>query len=275
MMPVIRVSVETYARLKKYAQPFEDTPESVITKALTALEMIDGAASPAPLASTAQRTDAPKLPQKEFRYPLLMTLLKFGGKAQAKDVRSVLGPIMTPKLSEGDYESVSTGDPRWWNATCWERSDLVKDGLMRDDSERGVWEISEAGKNLEASLVDGMLDQNARRTDLATGSLHDMATMYWRHDMGIAALRVGDALFDPILFRSVDELELSVRAGHCMKNAAIVYLGDLVQLSELDLLRMANMGSKACAEIKGELARHGLKLAMQLPGGPVKFADIV
>src|SRR4051812_48495633 len=124
MMPVIRVSDETYARLKKHAQPFEDTPESVITKALNALEMMDGAVAPTSPVSATQRSDAPKLPQKEFRYPLLMTLLKFGGRAQAKDVRAVLGPIMSPKLSDGDYESVSTGDPRWWNAVCWERSDL-------------------------------------------------------------------------------------------------------------------------------------------------------
>src|SRR5690349_8141085 len=149
MMPVIRISDETYARLKKHAQPFEDTPETVIAKALTALEMVGVDVSVAVSTASEQRSDAPKLPQREFRYPLLMLLLRSGGRAAAKDVRAMLGPIMAPKLLDGDYENVSTGDPRWWNAACWERSDLVKEGLMRDDSDRGIWEISEAGKSLE------------------------------------------------------------------------------------------------------------------------------
>src|SRR5215831_8286954 len=150
MMPVIRISEETYARMKKFAEPLDDTADSIIARALTALDMVGGGDRPTP--APIKRTGAPKLPQKEFRVPLLVILLRFGGKAQAKDVRRLLGPIMAPKLADGDFESVSTGDPRWWNAACWERSELVRDGLMRGDSERGVWEISDQGRSVPASL---------------------------------------------------------------------------------------------------------------------------
>ena len=143
-MPVIRISDATYARLQSHAKPFEDSPESIIVKALTALDMLTG--EPPALAEPQRRSDGPKLPQKEFRVPLLLGLLQLGGSAPAKTVRGVMEPIMAPRLSAGDYESVATGDPRWWNAICWERSDLVKDGLLRDDTDRGIWEISEKGR---------------------------------------------------------------------------------------------------------------------------------
>jgi hypothetical protein len=55
---------------------------------------------------------------------------------------------MASLLSEADYQPVSSGDERWWNAICWERADLVREGLFRDYSERGVWELSEKGKSL-------------------------------------------------------------------------------------------------------------------------------
>ncbi|WP_375207009.1 winged helix-turn-helix domain-containing protein [Hyphococcus sp.] len=69
----------------------------------------------------------------------------FGGRAEVRNVREALFPNIKHMLTEGDYEPVSTGEERWWNATCWERSELVKEGLLRDDSPRGFWELSEKG----------------------------------------------------------------------------------------------------------------------------------
>lgn len=272
MMPVIRISDATYARLKKHAQPFEDTPDSIISKALSALEMMDGdVPSPQP-ASVIERTDSPKLPQKEFRVPLLMTLLKFGGKAQAKDVRGLLGPMMVPKLEEGDYESVSTGDPRWWNATCWERSELVKEGLLRDDSERGIWEISEAGKILPATL-----HRRENDTDRAVsqGTLSEMAGLYWRRPIGPRPfVMVGDVVFDPVMLRRVDELTISLRTANCLKNDNIIYIGDLVQRSVDQILRTPNFGRRSLNELNEELAHFGLKIGMTLPGAIASFHSL-
>jgi hypothetical protein len=268
MMPVIRISDETYARLKKHAQPFEDTPESIIVKALSALESVDGEVPTLTRTPSAPRSDAPKMPQKDFRVPLLMTLLRFGGRAQAKDVRPLLGAIVAPKLADGDYESVSTGDPRWWNATCWERNELVKEGLLRADSERGVWEISEAGKLLPASLHRREEGDGDRM--IAHGALHDMAERYWRRPLdGRPFVMLGDAIFDPLLLRRCDELELSVRSSNCLKNEGIIYIGDLVQRSPDELLRFPNFGQRCLTEITEQLAALGLKIGIDLPGGPV------
>ncbi|QJF50690.1 winged helix-turn-helix domain-containing protein [Roseobacter ponti] len=60
---------------------------------------------------------------------------------------------MKDRLTEDDFEPVSTGEERWWNATCWERSDLVKEGLFRDDSPRGVWELSDEGRTFVTEQV--------------------------------------------------------------------------------------------------------------------------
>ena len=88
-----------------------------------------------------------KLPQKEFRMPLLELMKDLGGKSSTKVIRQKLEQKVAPVLNDADYEAVSTGDPRWWNAVCWERNDLVKEGLLRNDSERGVWQLSEQGEH--------------------------------------------------------------------------------------------------------------------------------
>ena len=61
------------------------------------------------------------------------------------DVREAIYPRVEAKLTSADHKIVATGEPRWWNATCWERSELVKEGYLRSDSARGRWELSEEG----------------------------------------------------------------------------------------------------------------------------------
>jgi len=98
--------------------------------------------------------DGAKLPQKEFREPLLQMLYELGGSAGLAELREGLLPRMQSRLGEADYSIVSTGEPRWWNATCWERSDMVKEGLLRGDSPRGRWELSEDGRRAAARLAN-------------------------------------------------------------------------------------------------------------------------
>jgi len=155
MMPVIRITEKTWERMKKYARPLEDSPDNVINLGLDALEQLGTPLRP----STAKASSKPvaarrgsKLPQKEFRLPLLETLRDLGGKSAAKTVRERMEPKLAPRLSEGDYSPVSGGEPRWWNAVCWQRLDLVKEGLLKNSSERGVWELSERGREFLASL---------------------------------------------------------------------------------------------------------------------------
>ncbi len=74
--------------------------------------------------------------------------------------------------------------------------------------------------------------------------------------------------FNPALLRKVDELELSVRSANCLKNDNIVYIGDLIQKTEAEMLRTPNFGRKSLNEIKEVLAALGLHLGMDVPDWP-------
>jgi len=82
-----------------------------------------------------------------------------------------------------------------------------------------------------------------------------------------------DLAFNPVLLKKVDELELSVRSANCLKNDNIVYIGDLVQKSEAEMLRTPHFGRKSLNEIKEVLAQMGLHLGMEVPGWPPDNID--
>ncbi|MEM7443158.1 MAG: DNA-directed RNA polymerase subunit alpha [Pseudomonadota bacterium] len=77
-----------------------------------------------------------------------------------------------------------------------------------------------------------------------------------------------DMPFNQNLLRKVDELELSVRSANCLKNDNIVYIGDLVQKTEAEMLRTPNFGRKSLNEIKEVLSQMGLHLGMEIPNWP-------
>ena len=78
-----------------------------------------------------------------------------------------------------------------------------------------------------------------------------------------------DALeFNPLLLKKVDELELSVRSANCLKNDNIVYIGDLIQKTEAEMLRTPNFGRKSLNEIKEVLSGMGLHLGMDVEDWP-------
>jgi DNA-directed RNA polymerase subunit alpha len=74
--------------------------------------------------------------------------------------------------------------------------------------------------------------------------------------------------FNPALLKKVDELELSVRSANCLKNDNIVYIGDLIQKTEAEMLRTPNFGRKSLNEIKEVLTNMGLHLGMDVPNWP-------
>jgi DNA-directed RNA polymerase subunit alpha len=79
---------------------------------------------------------------------------------------------------------------------------------------------------------------------------------------------VPELAFNPALLKKVDELELSVRSANCLKNDNVVYIGDLIQKSEAEMLRTPNFGRKSLNEIKEVLAQMGLHLGMEVPNWP-------
>lgn len=145
-------------RLKAWAEPLEDTAESALAKVLDVAESARTGPPPPGLPNHVKqnpsalkppartRVGAPrKLPQKAFRQPLLEVLDELGGSARVRELRPAMKERVAPLLLPGDRELVSTGDERWWNATRWERTALLREGYLRPDSPRGIWELSDKG----------------------------------------------------------------------------------------------------------------------------------
>jgi hypothetical protein len=154
-MPVIRISQQTWERLKKHATPLVHTANDVVDMALEALDAQAKkhgttlhARRPAfaPKKNSNQpKAEATPLPLKQLRVSLLKALFRQGGKAYSRDIRETLEQALAPMLCDADHELVSNGQPRWWNSMCSARNQLIADGVLRNDSKRGVWELSKTG----------------------------------------------------------------------------------------------------------------------------------
>ena len=106
---------------------------------------------------------------------------------------------------------------------------------------------------------------------LAARILQDQLQMFINFEepqIAVEEDRRDDLPFNRNLLRKVDELELSVRSANCLKNDNIIYIGDLVQKSEADMLRTPNFGRKSLNEIKEVLAQMGLQLGLEIPNWP-------
>ena len=149
-MPVVRISEETFKDMEAIRSGFE-TPAALVARAVRFLKEHGG-----PTASvkdgrqpTKKRRigSAPSLPQAAYREPLLECLHELGGKARTAEIRAAMERKLAARLGPADRALQPSGaEVRWWNLTMWTRKNLVEEGLLRDDSERGVWELSELGR---------------------------------------------------------------------------------------------------------------------------------
>ncbi|MGB0697208.1 MAG: DNA-directed RNA polymerase subunit alpha [Rhodospirillaceae bacterium] len=106
---------------------------------------------------------------------------------------------------------------------------------------------------------------------LAARILQDQLQLFinFEEPQAVSEERKDDELpFNKNLLRKVDELELSVRSANCLKNDNIIYIGDLVQKTEAEMLRTPNFGRKSLNEIKEVLSTMGLHLGMEIPNWP-------
>lgn len=106
---------------------------------------------------------------------------------------------------------------------------------------------------------------------LAARILQDQLQLFINFEEPQAAVeeeRRDELPFNRNLLRKVDELELSVRSANCLKNDNIIYIGDLIQKTEADMLRTPNFGRKSLNEIKEVLSQMGLHLGMDIPNWP-------
>lgn len=107
---------------------------------------------------------------------------------------------------------------------------------------------------------------------LAATILHEQLSVFVDFEQvkeqEVEEIAVEEEAFDPVLLRPVDDLELTVRSANCLKAENIFYIGDLIQRTEVELLKTPNLGKKSLTEIKDVLALKGLSLGMRLENWP-------
>lgn len=155
MMPVIRIGDETWDRLKKWAVPLEDTPDDALRKILDAADEHRKCSGLTPQSvvkvkhsgtrSVEGHPRGKKVPQYAFNNPILESLYELGGKGHAAEVLPMVKRKMKQLLGDFDYQALPSGDIRWEKTANWARYWLTKRGMLRDDSERGVWVLTEQG----------------------------------------------------------------------------------------------------------------------------------
>jgi DNA-directed RNA polymerase subunit alpha len=103
---------------------------------------------------------------------------------------------------------------------------------------------------------------------MAATILHDQLSVFVDFEKVNDQVAEVVEVFDPVLLRPVDDLELTVRSANCLKAENIFYIGDLIQRTEVELLKTPNLGKKSLTEIKDILALKGLSLGMRLENWP-------
>ena len=116
-------------------------------------------------------------------------------------------------------------------------------------------------------VTNGTIDPE-KTIKLAASILHDQLSVFVDFekikDVVVEEQVAEVEMFDPVLLRPVDDLELTVRSANCLKAENIFYIGDLIQRTEFELLKTPNLGKKSLTEIKDILALKGLSLGMRL-----------
>jgi len=89
-----------------------------------------------------------RTPESAYYIPILQVLVEMKGSGKVAEVLERVGKLMKPILKEVDYDPLASSPDnlRWRNAAQWARNSMVREGLLKADSPRGVWEITEAGR---------------------------------------------------------------------------------------------------------------------------------
>ncbi len=150
-MPTVRLDADVYDALKKLAEPFTDTPSSVIRRLLEDKGLLaKKAASSRPAAQApAPNPDLEPTPQAVYEELLLKVLdEQFKGRGDKRSVTLAIIEKMQKQnlLRAADLELVSTGETRGENAIAWARNALKDRGLLNRHSPRGIWELTAEGR---------------------------------------------------------------------------------------------------------------------------------
>jgi hypothetical protein len=174
MSPTIELEDDVFEALKRHAEPFIDTPSDVVRRLLAAAAVAPAAAlgppttvevSPAPAngvrmqraagggsgqrRKAAKRKRAPSdqlLPEEAYELPILRVLEAAGGRLPTSEAITAVEPLVLDRLMPMDRDMLDSGKSRWESRVVFTRLRLIKSGLLKSDSPRGVWEISDAGR---------------------------------------------------------------------------------------------------------------------------------
>jgi hypothetical protein len=175
MLLSIEIDGEVLERLKEHAEPFVDTPNSVLRRILGLVPAPAGEAEndvpPEPLSrkrlgavqtgsSGSQRgggrpTRAKAgsiLPEEAYEMPILEILREIGGRAATREVIDALGEHLDGRLTDADLQPLSSGQTRWRQRAQFVRLKLIERGDMVQGSPRGIWEISDQGRTRTEAL---------------------------------------------------------------------------------------------------------------------------
>jgi Bacterial RNA polymerase, alpha chain C terminal domain len=164
---------------------------------------------------------------------------------------------------KGTFNAIATAD---WISNE-ERSELAQslNELSADLSFEDVWPANVLTLKQDYQL--SIIDSEYEKILLYLNSLK----MLWR--LGISCPSSKETPFDTQFLKKIDELEIMVRAKNVLHQANIKYIGDLVQLSHAQLVRMPHMGFKGAAQIEEALNMSGLNLSTEIPGWPLSNVE--
>ncbi len=153
-MPTIRIDDDVYAWLQKHAQPFEDTPNSVLRRIaglnspVTVTELKSEASEAIVRTVKMRRSNDSKTPQDEFRDPILKVLKRHGGESDRGTVLKELEPMMRDRLTDFDKSDIQSGTIRWQKSAEWEVHIMRNEGLLKPvkETRTGVWALTEKGR---------------------------------------------------------------------------------------------------------------------------------
>ena len=141
-------------------------------------------------------------------------------------------------------------------------------GYVPVDSQVESEEESRSIGTLRLDASNGTIDPEESIRRAATILQHQLAVFVDLDNEKEQVVEEKEDEVDPILIRPVDDLELTVRSANCLKAENIYYIGDLIQRTEVELLKTPNLGKKSLTEIKDVLASRGLALGMRLENWP-------
>lgn len=149
-MPTIRVEADVFAGLQKVAQPFTDTPNSVIKRLLeqAGVQISSNVTEERSSPRAPERSSRKSVQPVYIRHLLYVLAHQFNGKGQKQEVCKAVVELMERRgiLGQDDHKLTPSGETRAENIIGWCRFALKGRGLISSDSPRGVWELTDAGK---------------------------------------------------------------------------------------------------------------------------------